>query len=89
MYAISEFIHIACSGTHLHFQMAAIWSSHPASPYSPVLIYSEYDRSDIMSRDRYNLNPGGYIIQHGSDLKKMGRDCARSIVRSRKPELLH
>ncbi|PKL58704.1 MAG: hypothetical protein CVV34_01235 [Methanomicrobiales archaeon HGW-Methanomicrobiales-5] len=51
------FILPACSGTHLHFLMTAKGGSHPASPYSCQLIYSEYDRSDIMSRDRHNLNP--------------------------------
>ena len=46
------------------FLMAATWGSHPALSYSPVLLYSEYGWSDIMSRDGNNLNKRVYIIRH-------------------------
>jgi len=65
----------ACAKTHLPFLMAAKRGSHPAPSYSPVFLYSEYDRSEIMSRDGYNLNPLVYTIGQDKNVKKEKRFC--------------
>jgi hypothetical protein len=45
--------------------MAVIWDGHPASPYSPGLIYSGYEPGAIMPQVGDYLNPLVKIIREG------------------------